>query len=121
MGVFKEHARAFETVARGQKRIYSDAADLGYPYDANKPPEAIKELIEHVKDLRGTSLVKNRNQWTNGVTTKIEIAWEIDEGHECGTRYTISCNTGIRAELHPRCDAFISVDIEPYRTPVEGN
>ena len=132
MGVFKEHAHAFETVEKNQTRIFSDAADYGYPYNTENPPEAIKNLINFVNDLKGSSLIVNRETWGEGtihagVSIKIQIGWEIDEGMECGTEYNISFNKlkkhsnptlqYLFSSLHPKCNAFISVDSGSYKKP----
>lgn len=123
MGVFKEHAHAFEDVAKKQSRIFNDACDYGYAYNTNNVPEDIKLLIHYVDDLKGSELLRSREEWDHGVTVVIRIGWEIDEGDECGTQYTISFNYfGWRYEkspdfLHKGCNAYISVDVESYREP----
>jgi hypothetical protein len=125
MGVFKEHAHAFEAVAQKQRCIFKDAADYGCPYNTNNPPEDIALLIAFVNDLKGTSLQRTREEWTGGVKTTIRIGWEIDEGMECGTQYIISYNfLGKRYAnssnfLCHGCNAFISVDISSYRESVK--
>ncbi len=131
MGVFKEHAIAFETVESKQKQIYSDAADFGFPYNTENVPEEIQTLIHYVNDLKNTSLASNRTKWGNpqnnrfptyGVSLTIEIGWEIDEGMECGTRYNISfCKDNPkRMDMCQNCNAFISVSSESYRKPYKN-
>ena len=118
MGVFKEHAYAFEQVASKQNRIFQDAADFGYAYDSTNPDPAVKLLIDMVQDLKGTSLLTKREAGKDWVGVTIEIGWEIDEGYVRGTRYLINYN-----RLNPKyptlikkgCDAFISVDVESFR------
>lgn len=127
MGVFKEEAFTFEEVARRQRQIYSDAADYGMPYVKSNPPQPIKDLIESVKTFKvldaeypkEKSFIRRRQTWKGGVQIAIRIGWEIDEGMECGTQYTITYN---KIGKHPSliskdCNAFISVDIERYREP----
>ena len=123
MGVFKEHAHAFETVERNQTGIFNNACDYGYSYNTAKPPQVIKDLIFFVNDLKDSSLIVNRETWgkgTNnaGVSLKIQIGWEIDEGMECGTEYNISFNK--LNSKHPDLlqkgnNAFISVNSESYK------
>lgn len=127
MGAMKEHATASKAVAKKEVQIYNDACDHGYPYNTNKVPKDIQLLIDKVKDLKGSSLIKNREVWgeavpggVKGVSITIQIGWEIDEGFECGTEYRISFN---KTPKHPSlidkdCNAFISVDLLPYRKPV---
>jgi hypothetical protein len=119
MGVFKEHANAFEMIAQKQTQIYSDACDYGYPYDSKFPSNEIKALIHYVNDLKGTELMVKRETWgqdkTHGVRVVIQIGWEIDEGMECGTQYDISFNKMGKNPME--YDSFISVDIENYRKP----
>lgn len=131
MGLFKEHANAFEKVAEKQRRIYSDAADFGFPFNRfGIYPKEISLLIRYVSDLKNTSLIKSRTVWGNpkmdskepgGSTVIIEIGWEMDQDdrgmYEIGTRYTISFNKDRdkRMDLCANCNAFISVDIEPYK------
>ena len=128
MGVFKEHAHAFEEIARNQKAIYNDAADFGFPYNTKSVPKPIYDLINFVNDLKGTSLMVNRKEWgdnkNGGVNTKIQIGWEIDEDMECGTEYNISfckMNPNHPSLLEKGNNAFISVEIKPYRKPARNN
>lgn len=117
MGVFKEHAIAFETVAEKQVQIYNDAADYGFPYNINNIPSDVKLLIEYVNDLKYSLLIVNRIETISGVDITIQIGWEIDEGFECGTQYDISFNRigKTPSNIHKDCNAFISVNIEPYK------
>ncbi|MCK9574665.1 MAG: hypothetical protein WC979_00240 [Candidatus Pacearchaeota archaeon] len=125
MGVFKEEAKSFETVESKQYRIYKDAADYGYAYNSNNIPAEIKLLIDNVKGLNGTSLMKSREaaadnkSWVNVV---IEIAWEIDEGMECGTHYAIGfCKITSKNELIDKtADSYISVYSKNYRRPYKN-
>lgn len=128
MGVFKEHAHAFEAIERNQKAIYNDACDFGFPYDTANPPKNVQELIHFVNDLKGTSLMVSRNEWGNnkngGVNIKIQIGWEIDEGMECGSEYNISfckMNPNHPSLLHKGCNAFISVNSGRYKKPQRKN
>ena len=121
MGVFKEHAHAFEAVAKKQSQIWNDAADYGYAFDKNNPPQDIKDLLFFVNDLKGTSLQKKRTEDPeNGfVELVFRIGWEMDEGYECGTQYTISSqNIGSRSKhnlFNKDANRFINVDIQSYR------
>ena len=124
MGVFKEHAHAFEAVERNQTGIYNDSADFGFPYNSKNIPQPIKDLIYFVNDLKGSSLIVNRETWGEnnnaGVSVKIQIGWEIDEGMECGTEYNITFNR--MKPNHPSLlqkgnDSFISVNSGSYRKP----
>lgn len=123
MGVFKEHANAFEAVARKQKRIYNDAADYGYPYNTGNVPADIELLLHYVNDLKDTSLVRSRKQWGEGknagVEITIRIGWEVDEGKVYGTEYKISFQRLAKhpSNLHPEANAFISVYIKNYNEP----
>ena len=129
MGVFKEEAHTFENVARFEKLIWNDACDRGYPYEKDNPPQDIKDLIESVNHFKGLDasyphekpFIRKRQVWTGGVSLTIRIGWEIDEGVECGTQYTISfariANPKHPNLLHKGCTAFISVEVEPYREP----
>ena len=122
MAVFKEEASAIERVAKKQKQIYNDAADYGYPYNSMDQPSEIKELYNAIQNCKG--LVVSREAWgekgTNvrGSKIVIQIAWEIDEGMECGTRYTISYNKiSGHSRFDKTCDNMVSIDIAPYRIP----
>lgn len=130
MGVFKEHANAFERVAEKQRQIYSDAADFGFPYNTGNQPKEITNLIHYVHDLKDTSLIVKRETWGDtkmssnkpgGSTVTIEIGWEMDEDDrgrfEAGTRYTISFNKDRmnRMDMCANCNAFVSVDIMNYK------
>jgi hypothetical protein len=127
MGVFKEEASIFENVARKSTRIYSDAADYGFPYKRGREPQDIVELLESIESFKeidrnsnsSRKFIRNRNVWgkgrTSGVSISIRIAWEIDEGFYCGTEYTISFNRISGKSMHPFFDSYISVDDKPYR------
>jgi hypothetical protein len=123
MGVFKEHAHAFEAVAKKQNQIWNDACDYGYAYNTERTPEDIKLLLHYVADLKGSSLVRKReaNPGCGYVSLTIRIGWEVDEGMECGTQYTIASqniNKRMKNGLFNRdANRFISVDIENYREP----
>jgi hypothetical protein len=73
MGAMKEHACAFEAVASKQKQIYNDACDSGYPYNTNNVPKDIQLLIDKVKDLKGSSLIKNREVWENQLEVELRV------------------------------------------------
>lgn len=123
MGLFKEHAIAFETIAKKQSRIYNDACDYGYLYNIGEAPQEIKDLIYFANDLRRNPFMQKREAWKNGVTIVLHIGWEIDEGMECGTQYTITFNK--ITPNHPSLiikgkNAFISVDVQPYRKPYKN-
>jgi len=128
MGVFKEEAYMFETVAKKQTRIYSDAADFGYPFNEKNPPREITHLINAVKSLQKLDkqfpeergLVRERYTWKGGVQVRIRIAWEEDEGYYNGTEYEIHFN---RTKKYPSlinkdCNAFIAVHINNYKEKV---
>ena len=132
MGVFKEEAHTFETVAKKQSRIFNDAADYGYPYKKDNPPTEIKDLVDSITSLKKLDaqfpeekdLVRNRTTWGDGegVSLDVIIFWEQDEGRDFGTKYSISFNkmkANHPSNLHKGCDAFISVDIEPYSEPTK--
>lgn len=128
MGVFKEEASTFETVYKKSKRIFSDAADFGFPYDSKNLPEEIKAVFRSIsilKDLDASypeekPFVRNRQVWGNnqsgGVSVDVVIFWEQDEGYYQGTKYHISFNRTPNGatKLQKECDSFISIDIEPY-------
>lgn len=122
MGVFKEHAVAFETVAKRQTRIYSDACDYGRPYNTKNEPDDIQLLKHYANDLKGTSLQHTRTEHASGVDITFRIGWEIDEGFECGTEYQLSFNRTPKHSslINKECDAFISVNIKSYRTPYKN-
>lgn len=133
MGVFKEHAYAFDEVAKRSKQIWNDACDYGCPYNNKVSPQWIKDLLRCVNDLKESDkkypsnrpFIRNREEWKNGVKLVIRIAWEVDEGMNYGTEYTISYNfLGTRYQKQPSalwkgCNAFISVDAVRYREPSE--
>lgn len=128
MGVFKEEAHAFETIAKKSQRIYNDAADHGYPYNTQDPPEEVIRVIDVINDLKKLdgeypeekNLVRNRQTWgegnSGGVSVDVIIFWEEDEGYHMGTKYSISFN---KTPKHPSLinkefDGFISVNVDPY-------
>ena len=137
MGVFKEEAHIFEQVQRNQRRIFKDAADIGYPYRSIAPVVPIAEAIQAIirsqaldkKFPNEKPLVRSRETWgtpgQDGVKVVIRIGWEIDAGQECGTEYTISVNNlGTRYAKSPNflchgSDAFMSIDSKPYTEPVK--
>ena len=126
MGVFKEHAHAFEAVEKKQKQIYNDACDYGYSYNTKNPPDEIKLLIEMVNDAKRAELVTRRiveNIGTkkDSVTVTICIGWEIDEGMECGTKYEISYFPTLKHHslIDKSCNAFICVKSCSYREPIK--
>jgi len=125
MGVFKEEAHTFETVAKMQSQIFNDAADYGFPYKTKNVPESVSELIKSVKTLKELDaqfpeekeLVRNRTTWGDGVSLDVIIFWEQDEGMDCGTKYSIAFNkmkANHPSNLHKGCDAFISVNIQSH-------
>ena len=130
MGVFKEEAHTFETIAKKQVQIYNDAADSGYPYNISDLPPDIERLLLSVKVFKELDIkfpdekkmIRKRESWDGGVSVVIRIGWEIEPAGgginkiEHGTQYTISFN---RTSKHPslinkECDAFISVDYKGY-------
>lgn len=130
MGVFKEEAYTFDIVARSQRAIFSDACDIGYPYNKDKEYPMVQDLMTSINTFKELDkkypdekkFIRSRTTWKNGVTIVIRIGWEIDEGMECGTEYTISyCFIGEMKKkpylLDQNCNAFISVDSKPYREP----
>jgi hypothetical protein len=118
MGVFKEEAHAIETIARLSGPIFTDAADYGYAFNIQSPDGHATRLIDVVADLKNTSLCKSSVKTKEESKVVIEIAWEIDEGMEFGTRYTICTyrSTG-PSRVRKDCNAFFNVNIEPYRKP----
>ena len=127
MGVFKEEASAIEAVAKKQSRIYSDAADYGYAYNTNNPPDDIKRLIDVVTNFKAMDkqdpdeklFVRNRQVWGDnemgGVSLDVIIFWEKDEGFYRGTKYHISFNkTPKHQSMLEGFDSYISVDINSY-------
>lgn len=118
MGVFKEHANVFETIIEFSSQIYNDAADFGVAYNTKNPPDIVKNAIYFANKLKNTSLMKNRTEYKNGVDMLIEIAWEVDEGIECGTEYTISYNRISGPHRFDKtANAMISVNCKNYRKP----
>ena len=130
MGVFKEEAHTFETVAQKQSQIFNDAADYGFPYKRQSPPAPISELLASVASLKKLDgdfpkerpFLRNRTTWgegdNEGVSVDVIIFWEEDEGYYCGTKYAISFNKmkpNHPSNLHKGCDSFINVHIEPYK------
>jgi len=124
MGLYKEHANAFETVERKQKQIFNDACDYGFPYNTKNPPAEINLLVEMVKDVAKSGLMTEREVSLKGtknecVAITICIGWEIDEGMECGTKYRISYFPTLKhaSLINKDCNAFICVESSPYRKP----
>lgn len=121
MGVFKEEAYVFERVIKNSIPIYSDACDVGIPVTGKDDPEVkyVMNALKHCQKLIvNRDEVGGKNLSFHGVTVVVEIAWEIDEGFECGTRYEISFHRDKAIKrLHPGKTAFISVDCKPYRKP----
>jgi len=128
MGVFKEEANTFENVARKQTRIYNDVAAYGYPYNTAYPPSDITRLIDSVSEFKGIDknsaskrkFIRNREQWSGGVSVTIRIAWEMDEGYYVGTQYVIFFNKTPKQHslINKDCNAFISVDISRYQEKI---
>lgn len=125
MGVFKEEAHTFENVAKNQVRIYNDAADYGYPYNTENPPESIKRLLESIKTFKELDarfpdeekFIRNREEWGDGVSVDVIIFWEKDEGYLCGTKYHITFQKTGRhpSKINKDCNAFISVSYDRYK------
>ncbi|MFW6311057.1 MAG: hypothetical protein ACOC1K_02355 [Nanoarchaeota archaeon] len=129
MGIFKEEAFVIESIAKKQSRIYNDSIDNGYTFSTKNIPSEIKDLYRVINDFKKSDLrykkignnegfVRNREQWTNGVSLEIVIFWEIDEGYKIGTKYTITYNK-INSK-HPSLiqkgnDSFISIEIKTHR------
>jgi len=132
MGAFKEEAITFEEVEeveKNQERIFSDAADLGYPYKEAAPDFRIKSLMNSIRILRKFDanypnekpFIRNRQTWKNGVSIEV-LYYEIDEGYYCGTKYTITFNRikpNHPSNLHKGCDAFISVESKRYTEKIK--
>jgi len=126
MGVFKEEAHTFETIAKNSNRIYNDAADRGVAYKEVDPPQIVEDVINAINSFKASDklfpespFIRKRESWKDGVSVTVRIAWEIDEGMYCGTQYTISFN---RTSRHPslidkNADCFMSVDVERYTEP----
>ena len=125
MGVFKEEARSFETIEKNQVRIFSDAADYGFPYDFKKPSPEVLQVYGAIKGMQildrkfpdDQQLVRNRQEWEGGVSVDVIIFWEKDEGYYMGTKYSISFN---RLKNHPSllakgANAFLSIHSESYK------
>ena len=130
MGAFKEEAITFEEVEKNQERIFSDAADIGYPYKESAPDFRIKSLIDSIRILRKFDanypdekpFIRNRQTWKDGVSIEVVIFWEVDEGYYCGTKYTITFNRikpNHPSNLHKGCNAFISVESKRYTEKVK--
>ena len=117
MGVFKEEAHAFETIAKNQRQIYSDAADYGYPFHFRTPSPEVQRVIDIINDLKDSDyIVRNRQEWKGGVSVDVIFFWETDEGYNRGTKYHVSFNHTPKtySKVEPQYDAMISVDVEPY-------
>lgn len=132
MGVFKEEAHAFETIACKSKQIYTDACDYGYAYNTKNVPTDIQNCINAVNKFKsldtkfpnGNPFIIKREEYgtqntnVHGVTLTIQIAWEVDEGMECGTEYQISFHyNNVATHIDKTCNAFIEVNCKPYRIP----
>ena len=124
MGVFKEEAYMLETVAKKQKQIFSDAADLGYPFKYDNPPQEISEVLKVINSLQTLDkefpdeapLVRNRTTWKGGVSVDIIIFWEKDGSYLMGTKYHVSFSHLPKhaSQIEPEYNAMISIDVEPY-------
>jgi len=124
MGVFKEEAYAFETVAKKQKQIFTDAADLGYPFKYDNPPKEISAVLDAITSFQSLDkefsnerpLVRNRSTWKGGVSVDIIIFWENDEGYYRGTKYHVAFSHLPKhaSLIEPEYNAMISIDVEPY-------
>jgi hypothetical protein len=125
MGVFKEEAHTFETVAKKQTRIYNDAADYGYPYNTKNPPSEVAAVFKAIKEMTALDkefqserpLVRNREEWGDGVSVDVIIFWEKDMGYYCGTKYHITFQkTGTHSSrIDKTSNAFLSVDVDRYK------
>lgn len=125
MGLFKEHAAAaaFEKVAKQSQQIYPDACDYGYPFSYNNQPQIIKDLLFFVNDLKEPTFTIKREEAKDYVQSVIHIGWEVEDGIERGTEYTISFfrdTLGMKRSNHKECDCFISVDVKPYNKPYKA-
>ena len=128
MGVFKEEAHAFETIAEKQTRIYNDAADYGYHYNTKNQPSVVTTVFDAIKYLKELDakypgekdIVRNRQTWKGGVSVDVIIFWEEDEGYYWGTKYMITFqHTGKdHSKIDKSANAFVSVDIERYKERV---
>ena len=128
MGVFKEEANVIENVAQKQTRIYSDAADYGFPYDVKNPPKEVKALMRVLAKFKEMdkeypeekSFIRNRFVWgdqkNGGVSLDVIIFWEKDEGLYWGTKYSISYNRtpNHRSLINKECNGFISIHADRY-------
>ena len=117
MGVFKEEAHAFETIAKNSRQIFSDAADYGVPFKYSNPPSEVKRVFDIIHELKDSDfIVRNRQEWKGGASVDVIFFWEEDEGYYRGTKYHISFSHIPRtvSMIEPQYDAMISVDVEPY-------
>ena len=123
MGVFKEEARAFETISQKSQRIYNDAADYGFPYNTKNPPAEVQRVISIIQELKEADkkdhelpFIRNRQEWGSGVSLDVVFFWEKDEGYYMGTKYSISFNQTPKSPslINKEMNGFISVDVEPY-------
>lgn len=117
MGVFKEEAHAFETIAKKSRRIFSDAADHGVPFNYKNPTPEVKRVFDIINELKGNDfIVRNRQTWKGGASVDVIFFWEEDEGYYRGTKYHISFNHIPRtvSMIESQYDAMISIDVEPY-------
>jgi hypothetical protein len=120
MGVFKEEARTFEEIENRSKQIFNDACDYGFAYNSNRVPKCVNELVNAISGLKNSSLCKKYEKTENYTNVVIEIAWEIDEGMECGTRYTIFAHKlkpNDPSLIEKGNNVYVSVDSESYRKP----
>lgn len=124
MGVYKEHAKAFEAVEAKCVQIYNDAADSGFPFDEKSPPREVQLVYTMIHDLQDgdTRFPDERKSITqrvahkNGVTITIDIPWELDGMMEHGSRYYIQFARDRQIKnLHPGCTAFIWIHSHPYQ------
>lgn len=117
MGVFKEEAHALETIAKNSRRIYSDSADYGFPFEFRYPSQEVRRVIEIINELKDNDfIVRNRQEFKGGVSLDVIFFREEDEGYYRGTKYHVSFShtPNSHSKLETRYDAMISVDVEPY-------
>lgn len=75
----KENVVFFESIAKRQRLIYNDAADVGYPVDeAGK--NLIRRELQELVDFYGSKSTRwGHQQYSHGSTTNVCVPIEEDE------------------------------------------